>query len=114
MKTVNVTQANTLSLDNICTVFNERSSNDTDDIGNPVTQKTDIKKLFCAERSVHSNEFYKAKQSGIQPEKEIIVDTESYGAQRYAEYGGTVYRIYRTYPRADGLTELYLTAEVGR
>lgn len=113
MRTHNVSAANTESLDNICVIF-DLFSDETDEAGNPTECRTNIASLFCAEEAVPSAEFHRARQSGICLEKEIVIDTESYRGQCFAEYEGKLYRISRTYARESGLTELYLEKEVGR
>ncbi len=113
MKTYNVAEANTESLDNVCVVF-DLFSEETDEAGNPTECRTNVAALFCAEEAMPSAEFHRARQSGICLEKEIVIDTESYRGQRFAEYDGRIYRIFRIYARKSGLTELYLEKEVGR
>lgn len=69
--------------------------------------------VFCAECPITSNEFFKAGQSGIKSEKMLVVDSESYGNQTIVKYNDVLYAIYRVYPRADGMTELYLAEKSG-
>lgn len=69
--------------------------------------------MFCAEFPVHSSEFYKAQQQGIAVEKALLVNSDEYDYQERAEYEGVNYAVYRSYPRSDGYTELYLNQNAG-
>ena len=98
----NISSKNDLSLDNICyliAVNDDESESET--------------MCFCAELPVQSNEFYKAGQKGIKPSKTLIVDSENYADEEKVTYGDVRYCVYRTYPRDDGVTELYLEYKAG-
>lgn len=111
MQTYNVSEANEISLDQICTLFNAYGD-EFDSIGNPIREKAECTDIACAEISVSSTEFFRAGTNGIQSEKEILIDAESYEGQTHAEFDGEEYRIYRRYQRPSGLLELYLTKEL--
>lgn len=69
--------------------------------------------VFCCERPVMASEFFKASQQGIENIREIIINSDEYDNQMRVEFGGVLYCIYRTYPRLDGYTELYINERVG-
>jgi len=83
----------------------------TDDNGNDVTEKNE-NEVFCAEASIYQSEFHQAGQQGIQPKACLVVHTNEYNGERTVRFYDSEMYVYRTYPRADGLTELYLTKRV--
>lgn len=85
-------------LENICVLI--------DDEG----QETE---LFCAEFPVVSAEFYKASQQGIMCEKALLINSDEYDYEETCVYEDVRYSIFRTFPRVDGYTELYLNQNVG-
>ena len=109
--TYNVSESNTESLDQICTLHNAFTGK-TDEIGNPI-RDTSGKEVFCAEISVGGLESNRAGQRGIKAEIELLIDCESYDGEKKVTYNGVQYDIYRHYRRQDGLTELYLTQRSG-
>lgn len=106
----NITDKNYLSLDNICYLVDTAITED--DIGNQIEANTETL-CYCAEVPIARNEFYQAGQSGIKSEICLLVDTESYGNQTKVKYNDKTYAIYRTYPSANGMSELYLTEKAG-
>lgn len=69
--------------------------------------------LFCAEFPVISSEFYKASQQGIMCEKALLINSDEYDYEETCVYEDVQYKIFRTFNRVDGYTELYLNQNVG-
>lgn len=56
------------------------------------------RKVFCEVQSVGYNEFYRAKENGLEPTfRFILADTREYQGEKICEYEGNRYRIVRTY-----------------
>ena len=109
--TYNVSESNTESLDQVCTLH-RAFTDKTDEIGNPI-RDTSGTEVFCAELSVGGLESDRAGERGIKAELELLIDSESYEGEEKVTFKGTQYDIYRHYRRKDGLTELYLTQRSG-
>lgn len=105
-----ISEKNSLSFMNVCKLITVTSIDDEN--GNPNESETFIE-LFCAELSVPSNEFFKAKQSGFKAQKVIVVNSDEYTNQTIVEYENKRYSVYRYYLRADGYTELYCEGRIG-
>lgn len=69
--------------------------------------------IFCGELAVRSSEFYSANQQGIMPQKVLLIHSDEYDYQEKCVYEDVQYIVYRTYKRADGFTEIYLTQRLG-
>ncbi|MFS1511884.1 phage head closure protein [Chengkuizengella sp. SCS-71B] len=69
------------------------------DNGFPEKIVVDQKEILAAKRSVKSNEFYSAAQSGYELEIMFEVHTLEYGSQKHLEYEGKTYEIVRTYEK---------------
>lgn len=73
--------------------------------------------VFATKKSVMQKEFFDAAQAGFKAECMLEVWHSEYEGQEFVEipFHGQRKRfhIYRTYDRADGKTELYLTSKVG-
>ncbi len=73
--------------------------------------------VFATKKSVSQKEFFDAAQVGFKSECVLEVWQSEYEGQELCEipfHGENKrFRIYRTYDRADGKTELYLTSKVG-
>ena len=101
----NISNKNNLSLDNVCYLIAKTITENS--LHQQIESETESL-AFCAELPVQSSEFFQAGQNSIKSSKVLIVDTESYLFQDLVRYEDKKYRIYRTYSRADGMTELYL------
>lgn len=54
--------------------------------------------VYCGVRSVKMNEFYRAKEEGIEPELVIVIPHHlDYNGEQFLEYDGAKYRIIRSY-----------------
>ncbi|MBQ6148675.1 MAG: hypothetical protein IJI83_03915 [Oscillospiraceae bacterium] len=54
--------------------------------------------VFCNSKGVKRNEFYQAQAQGYRPELCVEIKEIDYAKQTHFEFGGTMYRIIRTYP----------------
>lgn len=69
--------------------------------------------VFVNVRSISSQEFYEAGQSGIQPQYEFIMFAPDYDGELTVEYRGRRYHVYRTYIRNTDELELYCEERAG-
>ena len=106
----NISSFSNISLDNVCTLI--KCVYISDDCGDQTETETE-NICFCAELPITSSEFYNAGQSGIKPEKMLIVESECYNGEKLAVYDNVRYDIYRVYPKDNGYTELYLKIKGG-
>jgi SPP1 family predicted phage head-tail adaptor len=106
----NISSTNNVSLDNICYLISKSFTND--EYMQQIEHETQLMR-YCAEISVYSNEFFTAGQNGIKSSKAVIIDYEGYDNQDEIIYNGKHYAIYRTFPRTDGMIELYLSERSG-
>lgn len=107
----NISSKNNLSLDNACYLIARTFTED--DIGQQIAEEETEIMCFCSELAVTSSEFYNAGQDNIKSEKSLLIDSESYNDELIVKYNDARYAIYRSYPRADGMTELYLSKKAG-
>lgn len=94
-------------LDNVCYLITQIETGEFDSRGNPVVKDAKVMR-FCGELPVMSSEYHQSGQRGIEPKKTILLHLDEYAEEQRAEYSGTAYEVYRTFPRADGFIELYL------
>lgn len=106
----NISSKDTASLDNVCYLIAQTFAED--DIEQRIATEEEML-CFCAELAIPSSEFRNAGQDGIKSEISLLIDSESYNDELIAKYNNVRYAIYRNYPRADGMTELYLTKKAG-
>lgn len=83
-----------------------------DSIGQNIATSTEAA-VFCEIASITQNEFFKAGQSGFKPELKIAVWSNEYHNEEIIKIENTYYSIYRTFPRIDGKTELYVEKRSG-
>lgn len=85
-----------------------------DQIGQKVKTGETKRELICTMNGITRQEWMAAAQSGLNPEfMAFLRDSEDYEGEPVAEYAGTRYVVYRTYPTPDGGVELYLRKNVG-
>lgn len=111
MQLKNISKKDSLSLDNVCYLI--VTTYGKDGFGKRVVTGETETMCFCAELPVTSNEFFVAKQAGVKSEVALLLDSECYNGETVARYNGSKYAIYRTYPRSDGMIELYLSERMG-
>lgn len=99
------------SLDDVCVLIADTDERDA--IGNELPEDGAGREVFCAETPAASGEFYKAGQQGLRLEVVLVLDSTEYEGETRAKFGGQTLDIVRTYPRPDGMTELYLARKVG-
>ena len=102
-----------MTLDTIITLIKQSGGDETDSSGNAVYEET--QRQVCAEKkSVRQSEFFQAAALGFKPEIVLVVNSFEYENERYCEFEGERFRIYRAYPVGKTeRTELYLTAIAG-
>lgn len=69
--------------------------------------------IYAIVESVTMSEFYQAGMQGMKPEYKMTIWLPEYNGAENLEYNGKTYSIYRTYRRADGRIELYVTERKG-
>ena len=106
----NISSKNNLSLDNVCYLISETFTQD--DIGQEIPTTQELMR-WCAELPITSNERSNAGLDGIKSELSLMVESEGYDNEVLVKYNNAKYAIYRTYPRSDGVTELYLAKKAG-
>ena len=106
----NISDSKYLSLDNICYLIGVTITENK--LHQQVETETESMR-FCAELPVQSNEFFKAGQADIKASKVLMLDSEDYSGEKIVRYNGMKYAVYRTYPRPDSMTELYLQERSG-
>jgi len=106
----NVSSKNNLSLDNVCYLISETFTQD--DIGQEIPTENEEMR-WCAELPITSSERSNAGLDGIKSELSLMVESEGYDNEVLVKYNNVRYAIYRTYPRSDGVTELYLAKKAG-
>lgn len=100
------------SLDDVVTLIAEGEFQ-IDELGNETRKQTE-REVWCAEIPVYSSEFYNASQMGVRGTHCLMVWTEEYEKETLVRFYGDLLTVYRTYPREDGLTELYLHKKVSQ
>lgn len=100
----NISDKSNISLDLVC--YLQSGPYTEDDIGNQI-QTLENRMVFCAELPLNSSEYFNAGQAGIKPEHLLTIDIEEYDGEESLICNDKTYSIYRTYPRSDGLIELY-------
>lgn len=73
----------------------------TDADGFPVKIDKDRKTIFADKKSIRSNEFYLASQSGYKLDLMFDVLALEYQSQKYLDYESKRYEIVRTYEKGD-------------
>jgi len=105
-----ISSKNSLSFMNICTLIDIETTENEYGVPTETETKTDV---FCAEIPITSNEFFKARDSGIKTQKCLVVNSDEYNEQTLIEYEGKPYSVYRVYANTDGYTELYCAERIG-
>ena len=99
-----------ISLDDVCYLIQTFSSKD--DLGQAILAEKSYM-IFCSKLSITRAEFNSAGSAGFKPDMMLIVDADSYDKEKYLEYQGKKYSIYKTFGRKDGFTELYCEEKQG-
>jgi len=99
-----------ISLDDVCNLIQTFSSKD--DLGQSILAEKSFM-VFCSKLSITRAEFNSAGSAGHKPDMMLIVDADSYDKEKYLEYQGLKYSIYKTFGRKDGFIELYCEEKQG-
>jgi hypothetical protein len=99
-----------ISLDDVCYLIQTFSSKD--DLGQAILAEKSYM-VFCSKLSITRAEFNSAGSAGHKPDMMLIVDSDSYGYEKYLEYQAKKYSIYKTFGRKDGFIELYCELKQG-
>ena len=83
-----------------------------DDIGNQIEQETS-REVFCTVESISQSEYFRASQSGMNPQVKVTMIEYDYSGEITVEYNSKKYSVYRTFLRNDERIELYLTQKTG-
>lgn len=99
-----------ISLDDACYLIQTFSSKD--DLGQAILAEKSYM-VFCSKLSITRAEFNSAGSAGHKPDMMLIVDADSYEYEKYLDYQGKKYSIYKTFGRKDGFIELYCELKQG-
>lgn len=104
-----VNNKNYISLDNVCELVAVEVTE-----GERGTEKREYSKreVFCSFLPINSQEFHSAGQRGIKSAVCVVVDVDFYNNEELIEFEEKQYKVYRRYPRPDGLVELYCEERV--
>ena len=69
-------------------------------------------KVWCHPESIRMTETYQARAVGLKPELTLVLRQEDYNGEERVMYGGTVYKVLRTYRTDRQKIELVLYREV--
>ncbi|NJP37189.1 hypothetical protein [Alkalicoccus luteus] len=72
-----------------------------DEDGFPITAPADPVEVFTNRLSIHSNEYYMAKQQGIELEYRFEIRVIEFNGEDMATYKGQDYEIERTYEKGE-------------
>ena len=84
-----------------------------DDLGQEYCDMETGTNVLVEVDNIGMNEFAKVGQMNITPEVKLITQGCNYNKEKYVEFDGERYSIYRTFTLTDGRIELYLTKKVG-
>lgn len=103
---------NPITFDNDLILIGKREES-KDDYGNPIYSEPKRKQVFCNERSIGYQEFYRAGTEGLRPEYALTIHDFEYENEKQVEYKGQVYEVLRTYKPDAGLLELTVGEKIG-
>lgn len=99
-----------ISLDDVCFLISVTTTED--ELGQPIETETE-RQIFCSKLSINRAEFLAAGQLDFKPQIMLIVDSDEYDLEEKLKYEEKRFAVYRTFPRADGYTELYCEVKAG-
>lgn len=76
-------------------------------------EKTIYREVFCNEKSVGTNEFYKSNKNGIEIKIIFIIKKVDYENEKYILYDNYKYEVVRTYKTNSEDIELHCTLKEG-
>ena len=81
--------------------------------GFPVAAEETKTDVFCNMQSVKATEFYQAAEHGVNAVHTAVLHSYEYGGEKFAEFKGIRYAVYRAYEKQDKETiELTLAENV--
>ena len=84
-----------------------------DDDGFPVAGKETKTEVFCNMQSVKATEFFQAAEHGVNAVHTAVLHSYEYDGEKFADYNGIRYAVYRAYEKQDKETvELTLAENV--
>jgi SPP1 family predicted phage head-tail adaptor len=107
----NIGNPKIISLDDICTLVSKTTTG-KDELGQPILEEK-YYMVFCSKLSITRGEHAIAGQLGFKPDMLLIVDSDSYDDEKYVDYYGKRFTIYKSFMRIDGFTEIYCEVDVG-
>ena len=94
-----------VSLDDVCTLISQVTTG-KDPLGQPIIEEK-LFMVFCSKLSITRAEHATAGQLGFKPDMVLIVDSDSYDEEKYIDYYGKKFTVYKSFMRMDGFTEIY-------
>jgi SPP1 family predicted phage head-tail adaptor len=99
-----------ISLDDVCFLLIITSTKD--ELGQNIESVTPVM-AYCAKLGISRAEFSAAGNLGHKPLLLLVIDSDEYDNEIRLEYNRTIYTIYKSFMRKDGLTELYCEVRAG-
>jgi SPP1 family predicted phage head-tail adaptor len=99
-----------ISLDDITELIQITTTKDS--LGQAIKEEKKFM-VFCTKLSVSRAEFSLAGQIGHKPDMMLLVDSDSYDNEKFLNYHGKKYSIYKSYQRPDHFTEVYCEVKSG-
>lgn len=99
------------SLDEVCVLI-QMVCTGQDASGNDVVSESE-REIWCAEAPAGRADLTVAGQTGFSHDTLLLTQQDEYNGEEKARFNGCTLAIYRTYPREDGLIELYMGRKVG-
>lgn len=99
-----------VSLDDVCSLISITTIQD--ELGQFIKDEKPLM-VFCSKLSITRAEFNSSGQLGHKPELMLVIDSDTYGNEKYVEYQNIKYFIYKTFQRVDHFTELYCEVRSG-
>ncbi len=101
----NIRYPKNISLDDVCTLISQVTTG-KDSLGQPIIEEKPFM-IFCSKLSITRAEYATAGQLGFKPDMLLIVDSDSYDEEKYVDYYGKKFTIYKSFMRSDNFTEIY-------
>ena len=96
----------------IVTLIRETDGGQDED-GFPIQGEPEKTDVFCNMQSVKATEFFQAAEHGVNAVHTAVLHSYEYDGQKFAEYNGIRYAVYRAYEKQDKETvELTLAENV--
>ena len=73
----------------------------TDEMGWPIEEEVERTNIFANKKSVRSNEYYLAKQGGVELQHMFEIRSIDYQGEEKLRYNGEVFEIERTYDKGE-------------